>query len=63
MAADRKDLEDSSAYQEARANALASEMQLTLWRARTARDYWELLLRHRRDLASDPCVTGGTGVP
>jgi single-stranded-DNA-specific exonuclease RecJ len=63
---ERTSLDDSSAYREARAAALASEMQLTLWRARTARDYWELLLRHRRGLSegeesAGDGVTAGTG--
>jgi len=63
-----KSLDDSSAYRDARAKALASDMQLTLWRARTARDCWDLLLRHRRhlsdrDAAADDGGTTGTGAP
>ncbi|MBT7096931.1 hypothetical protein HN937_06120, partial [Candidatus Poribacteria bacterium] len=59
---ERRRLEESETYRAAQVDARAGEMQAELWRTRTPRDYWEMMLRHRRDTMDADGSTAETGV-
>ena len=59
---ERRSLDESEAYGAARIEARATGIQAELWRTRTPRDYWEMMLRHRRHAVDADGSTAEMGV-
>ena len=59
---ERRSLDESEAYRIARIEARATGIQAELWRTRTPRDYWEMMLRHRRHAVDADGSTAEMGV-